>query len=186
VDHRWSSYSRSYTRYRRGHISCGQTTNQDRLLYIVHIHQSSSSAVFSHIRTRHAFTHTYTPQTEDSYHSEDHPTFTPGESTCEDRYIFEVKPSEDQEKVLGRTKCSRSFGQMIKWYHFVLGLNAIQVHKFAHTSLPTHNQCQYTRTHSKDVPFVSEFWWGMYVTRQGATLSLSLYTAAHLVQSCKY
>jgi len=73
--------------------------------------RSSSSAVFSH--TRHAYTHTYTFQIENSYHSKDHPIFTPGESTSEDRYISEVKPSEDREKVLGRTKCPRSFGQML-------------------------------------------------------------------------
>jgi len=85
--------------------------------------------VFSHIRTRHAFTHTYTLQTEDSYHSEDHPIFTPGESTREARYISKVKPSEDREKVLGRTKCPRSFGQMLP---LVLGLNAIQVHTHTH------------------------------------------------------
>jgi len=61
----------------------------------------------------HTHIHTYTLQIEDSYHSEDHPIFTPGESTHEDRYICEVKPSEDREKVLGRTKCPWSFSQML-------------------------------------------------------------------------
>jgi len=52
-------------------------------------------------------THPYTLQIEDSCHSDDHPIFTSGESTREDRYMSEVKPSEDWEKVLGRTKCPR-------------------------------------------------------------------------------
>ena len=60
VDHRCSSYSQSYTRYRRGHISYGQTTNQDRLLYTVHIHQVIEfSRVFTH--TPRIYTHVHIP-----------------------------------------------------------------------------------------------------------------------------
>ena len=48
------------------------------------------------------------------YHTQTHrQTVVVGDSTRKDRYISEVKPSEDREKVLGRTKCPRSFGQML-------------------------------------------------------------------------
>ena len=96
--------------------------------------RSLSSAVFSHIRTRHAYTHRYTLQIEDSYHSDDHPILTPGESTREDCYISEVKPSEDRENVLGR---------LVNGYHFVLGLNAIQVHTHTYICENVHGYYSY-------------------------------------------
>ena len=67
--------------------------------------------------------------------SKDHPIFTPGESTREDRCISEVKPSEDRKEVLTDTKCPRSLGLMMHLSP------RFECHASTDTHTHTHTRC---------------------------------------------
>jgi len=135
VDRRWSSYSRSYTKCRRGHISYGQSTNQDRLpMYstctpghrVQPCFHTYAHATRTHTRTHSKLKIPVTPRTTQFSH----------QGNLHARIA--VYPRSNRPRTGKRSSEGQNvLGSLVKCYHFVLGLSAIQVHTHTHTHTHT-------------------------------------------------